>query len=176
MSNTPEIGPFVQVAYFVADAQAAARRWAREFGAGPFFLLEHIPLENVVRRGTPATLDHTSAYGQLGNMMIELIQQHGEHPSVFRDMYAPGEYGLHHMAYFAPDFDAELARLRGLGYATAMTASTGLGPRFAFADATAELGHMLEVYEESPGMRAFYAMVAGSTQGWDGDDPVRSLG
>jgi hypothetical protein len=176
MSDTPKVGPFVQLAYFVADAEAAARRWAREFGAGPFFLMEHIPLENAIHRGTPAALDHTSAYGQLGSVMIELIQQHGEYPSVFRDMYAPGDYGLHHMARFARDFDAELARLRGLGYATAMTASTALGSRFAFADATAEFGHMLEVYEDEPGMRGFYAMIANVSQGWDGTDPVRSLG
>jgi hypothetical protein len=176
MSDAPEIRPFVQAAYFVADAEAAARRWAREFGAGPFFLLEHVLLENVVHRGTPSTLDHTAAFGQLGSIMIELVQQHGEHPSVFRDMYAADEYGLHHMAYFAADFDAELARLRGLGCATAMTASTALGLRFAFADATAELGHMLEIYENDQGMRAFYAMVADATRDWDGADPVRSLG
>jgi len=176
MSDTQENRPFVQAAYFVADANAAARRWAREFAAGPFFLLEHIELENVVHRGRPAALDHTAAFGQLGSIMIELVQQHGEHPSVFRDMYAAGQYGLHHMAYFAGDFDAELARLRGLGYATAMTASTALGPRFAFADATAELGHMLEIYEDSQGMRGFYTMVAGASRDWDGVDPVRSLG
>ena len=176
MSDTAGIRPFVQAAYFVADAETTARRWARELGAGPFFLLEHIPLENVVHRGTPTTLDHTAAFGQLGSIMIELVQQHGEHPSVFRDMYTAGEYGLHHMAYFAADLDAELARLRGLGYATAMTASTALGPRFAFADATAELGHMLEIYEDGPEMRGFYAMVADATRDWDGADPVRSLG
>ena len=175
MSDTRDIGPFVQVAYFVANAEAAARRWTRELGAGPFFLLKHIPLEKVVHRGEPAALDHTAAYGQLGSLMVELIQQHGEHPSVFRDMYPPGEYGLHHMAYFAADFDAELARLNELGYATAMTAHTALGPRFAFADTTARLGHMLEIYEESQGMRGFYAMVASAARGWDGADPVRKL-
>ena len=176
MSDTPEIRPFVQAAYFVADAEAAARRWAREFGAGPFFLLEHVPLEDVFHRGAPAALDHTAAFGQLGRLMIEFVQQHGEHPSVFRDVFAPGEYGMHHMAYFAPDFDGELARLRGLGFATAMTASTALGPRFAFADALAELGHMLEVYEDGPEMRGFYAMVEGAAREWDGADPVRRLG
>jgi hypothetical protein len=176
MGDTPEHGPFVQAAYLVEDAAAAARRWAWEFGAGPFFLLEHISLENVVHRGAPAALDHTAAFGQLGSLMIELVQQHGEHPSVFRDMYAAGEYGLHHMAYFAGDFEAELARLQGLGHAIAMTASTGLGLRFAFVDAVAELGHMLEIYEDGEEMRAFYAMVAEITHGWDGTDPVRSLG
>jgi hypothetical protein len=176
MSDTPGIGPFVQAAYFVSDAAAAARRWARDFGAGPFFLSEHIPLEKVVHRGTPTSLDHTSAYGQLGGLMIELVQQHSENPSVFRDVFAAGEYGLHHMAYFAPDLDAELTRLRGLGYATAMTASTAFGLRFAFADSLAELGHMLEIYEDSPAMRGFYALVADVTRDWDGADPVRSLG
>jgi hypothetical protein len=176
MSETTGIGPFVQAAYFVSDAEVAARRWARDLGAGPFFLWRHVPLEKVIHRGTPTSFDHTSAYGQLGSLMIELVQQHSENPSVFRDVFAAGEYGLHHMAYFAPDLDAELTRLRALGYATAMTASTSLGLRFAFADSVAELGHMLEIYEDGPVMRKFYAMVADATQNWDGSDPVRSLG
>jgi hypothetical protein len=57
-----------------------------------------------------------------------------------------------------------------------MTASTSLGLRFAFADSVAVLGHMLEIYEDRPEMRGFYAMVADATENWDGSDPVRSLG
>ena len=34
----------MQVAYAVADVRAAADRWATTTGAGPFFVIEHIPL------------------------------------------------------------------------------------------------------------------------------------
>ena len=167
---------FVQAAYFVEDAAAAAAHFATNFGAGPFFLFEHIPLERVVYRGTPATLDHTSAYGQLGPIMVELVQQHGEYASVFRDLYPRGQTGLHHMAYFADDLAVELARLEAQGYPTAMTAETATGVRFAFADARKDLGHMLEIYQQDATLRGFYAMVRSAAEDWNGRDPVRALG
>jgi hypothetical protein len=170
--DTPRItAPFVQLAYYVRDAGEAATAWAQRFGAGPFFLIEHIPLVDVVLRGEPATLDHTSAYGWHGDVMVELVQQNCRAPSVFSGR----AWGLHHAAYFAADLDAELERLRCLGLPTAMTAATTNGTRFAFVDANASLGHYLELYADAPGLRAFYAMVRKAASDWNGRDAVRSL-
>ncbi len=147
----PEI---VQLAYFVPDVQAAAKRWRRHLGAGPFFISEHIPLQEVVFDGAPGALDHSSAYGWWGRIMVELVQQNCDCPSVFSGR----PWGLHHAAYFAPDLDAELRSLQARGFPTRMTARAGK-VRFAFADANATLGHYLEIYEDEPGLRAFYANV-----------------
>jgi glutathione S-transferase len=161
----------VQFAYYVRDARAAAAEWAQRFGAGPFFVIDHIALADVVFRGEPGSLDHTSAYGWHGDAMIELVQQNCRAPSVFTGR----PYGLHHAAYFAPDLDAELERLHGFGISTAMTATTTTGTRFAFADANAALGHYLELYADNPGLRAFYRHVRDAATNWDGHDAVRSL-
>ncbi len=169
--------PFVQLAYFVPDIVAAAERWAAERGAGPFFIAEHIPVENVRYRGRPAQLDHSSAYGQLGTIMIELVQQNDPGPSAFRDLFGPGEQGLHHAATIVPSFEEEIARYESLGYAVANRCTTvGGGLDFAFIDTVAIYGHMVEVYEGMPGLLEFYAMVAVAAEGWDGTDPVRRLG
>ena len=162
---------FVQIAYFVADVRAAAVVWAQRFGAGPFFVAEHIALTSVVVRGQASQLDHTSAYGWYGDLMVELVQQNCGTPSIFDDR----AYGLHHMAYFAADIDAELARLDRLGIATAMTATTAGGVRFAFADANAAMGHYLELYRDDAAIRGFYEFVRRASVGWDGREPVRVL-
>jgi hypothetical protein len=162
---------FVQTAYYVADVNAAAALWTQRFGAGPFFIAEHIPLTEVVVRGRASRLDHTSAYGWHGNAMVELVQQNCRTPSVFNDR----AHGLHHMAYFAADIDAELQRLGRLGIATAMTATTNSGVRFAFADANAQMGHYLELYQENDAIRGFYEFVREASVGWDGRNPVRML-
>jgi hypothetical protein len=167
--------PFVQTAYLVGDVFAAAREWAGRRGAGPFFVLEHIALDDVVYRGRPGKLDHSSAYGQLGEMMIELVQVHGEGPSAFRDLFEPGEYGLHHLATFAPDLEAELAGYEARGYPVAARARAS-EVAFAFVDTSRELRHMIEVYQDGPGIRGFYRMVAEAARDWDGRDPVRPLG
>ena len=147
----PEI---VQLAYFVPDIQEAAKRWERDLGAGPFFIAERIPLRNVLLDGVPGALDHSSAYGWWGRVMVELVQQNCANPSVFTGR----PWGLHHAAYFAPHLDAELSRLQAQGFPTRMTARAGQ-VRFAFADANAALGHYFEVYEDEPGLRAFYAKI-----------------
>ena len=54
-----------------------------------------------------------------------------------------------------------------------MTAETASGMRYAFHDARAQLGHLLEVYEPSPGVLRLYDKVADAAVGWDGGDPVR---
>jgi catechol 2,3-dioxygenase-like lactoylglutathione lyase family enzyme len=165
----------VQVAYHVPDPAAAARRYAAELGWGPFFFMEHIALEHSLYRGRPAPFDHSSAYGQAGELMIELITQHGDGPSALRDMYAAGQSGLHHVAQFVPDLAAAIAGYRARGLDAALEARTTSGVDFAMIDTRSELGHMLELYEPSDGLRKFYDYVRKSAQDWDGRDPVRRL-
>ena len=168
------LGPPVQIAYAVVDAREAARRWAAQFGAGPFFVADHIPVTDVVHRGLHGEFDHTSAYGQWGSIMVELVQDHGDGPSAVRDLYAPGETGLHHLAYFVDDIHETTARLGEQGYPLAMSAVAGGTTRFHFVDATAQLGHFLELYEPNDGLRGFYAKVRAAAEDWDGTEPIRT--
>jgi hypothetical protein len=167
------LGPPVQVAYAVPDAVEAAARWSRHFGAGPFFVRPHIELVDVMVRGRPGTFDHTSAYGQWGPVMVELVQDHSDGASPVRERYGPGESGLHHLAFVVQDLDTVLARLIAEGHQLAMSARTTSGVEFHFVDAVASCGHLLELYRPSARLRSFYASVAAAAKGWDGNDPVR---
>jgi len=164
----------VQIAYHVPDPEAAAIRCAREFGWGPFYLMEHIPLESCLYRGNPAVFDHTSAYGQAGELMIELITQHDDSPSVLRDLYAADESGVHHVAYFVSDLQASLGDFRHRGYEVSLEASAR-GLQFAMVDACFSVGHMLELYEPTADLRRFYDFIRRKSQGWDGAEPLRRL-
>ena len=164
----------VQIAYAVPDVDTAAYRWATQFGAGPFFVRRHIALSDVVYRGVPAVFDHSSAYGQWGAVMVELVQDHGTAPSIVRERYAPHESGLHHLAFIVPDLDAATAQLATLGFELAMSARA-TSTRFHFVDAVATLGHMIELYERADRLTAFYEFVRQASDGWAGDDPVREL-
>ncbi len=165
--------PFVQLAYHVPDIFEAAERWAAERGAGPFYINERIPVERAIYRGQPAAFDHSSAYGQLGSVMLELVQQNNDGPSGVRDMFAPDEQGLHHCATIVPDFREELARYESLGFAVANRFWLPGGMQFAFIDTVAVYGHMVEVYEGQRGLLDFYAAIAAAAQDWDGADPIR---
>ena len=162
-------GAPVQVAYATDDVHAAALRWAAR-GIGPFFVIEHIALTDVEIDAQPSTFDHSSAYGQWGSVMVELVQQHhpGPDPVV-------GTSGIHHIASFVDDFDTASAALSADGFPRRLMATTSGGQAFAFHDARSTMGHLLEIYEQTERLAAFYAMVRDASINWTGDDPIRVL-
>ena len=48
-------------AYVVDALDAAARRLHAQFGAGPFFYIEQVPVTDVTSRGEPAEYIHSAA-------------------------------------------------------------------------------------------------------------------
>jgi hypothetical protein len=44
-----------------------------------------------------------------------------------------------------------------------------------FHDASAALGHDIEIHVDSEGLRDFFEMVSGGAQGWDGSEPLRPV-
>lgn len=158
--------PIRQVAYFCADVRAAAAAHHDAFGSGPYFVADNIPLARSVHRGTERLLDHTSAYGQWGDVMIEFVAQNNPGPSPFHDLYpeGSGRYGLHHVAVFVDDVDAALADFATRGAPAAFRAEMADGFVWAFADTSATLGHMTELYAPTPSLTGFYAMVANAAQ------------
>ena len=60
-------------AYIVESIEATVERLAKQLGAGPFFLVENVPLENITSRGEPAEFVHHSAFGYCGGGPIELM-------------------------------------------------------------------------------------------------------
>jgi hypothetical protein len=170
--------PVRQLAYKVNDLESAAAAHHRAFGSGPFFALRHVALASSAHRGVEQPFDHSSAYGQWGSVMVELVVQHNPEPSALHEMfpYGSGAEGLHHAALFVDDLHAEIARFAADGAPLAQLSVTQGGTAFAFIDTRASLGHMLELYEPTPQLAEFYDFVAAAAQGWDGRDLIRELG
>ncbi|MFM5885605.1 MAG: VOC family protein [Novosphingobium sp.] len=164
--------PVRQIAYFCADVRAAALAHHAAFGSGPYFIADHVPLSQSVHRGIEQPFDHSSAYGQWGDVMIEFVQQNNAEPSAFRDLYPAGSdrWGLHHVAIWVDDVDAEIARLGAAGMPLAQRSVMLDGFVFAFVDASAVYGHMIELYAPVPVLTDFYAMVADAARAWQGGD------
>lgn len=169
--------PIRQIAYFGTDVRIAALRHSQTYGSGPFFVAEHIPLRRAVHRGVERTLDHSSAYGQWGGVMVEFVQQNNPGPSAFHDMYpeGSGRSGVHHVALFVDDIHAAIAAHNARGHETALYAEMNDGFPFAMMDARAEFGHMIELYQPLPQLTGFYDMVAAAAKKFDGSEPVRTI-
>ena len=121
------LGPLRQNGYVVVDMDAALAHWVDVLGIGPWHVYEHLPVEEFSYRGTPSTIDMTIALSQQGTLQLELIAQHDEQPSVYRDFLElnGGRGGLHHLAFWPEDMDAATAKGHELGWELGMQGRVG---------------------------------------------------
>ena len=167
--------PIRQVAYFVPDVRAAARAHAALFGSGPYYVADHIPLTLCRYRGQDAVLDHSSAYGQWGELMIEFVQQNNDGMSVFRELHPSGGPGFHHIALIV-DSIAETERMfNDAGFDTALYAEVMPGAGFAMIDCIAAYGHFVELYEPTPPLLGIYGKVRDAARDFDGAELIRPM-
>jgi hypothetical protein len=107
--------------------------------------------------------------------MLELVQQEGEGPSPFRDIYKAGEEGVHHIACFVDSIDETILQYEEMGFPLATRAKAKLGTEFAFIDTSKSLGHMLEIYSPNETLSGFYNLVKEAALSWDGVNIFRDI-
>ena len=172
----PRLGQPHHYAYVVEDIAATVDRLVDQLGAGPFFLVESVPLENVLSRGEPAEFVHNSAFGYCGDGAIELIEAVSLAPERVEKGFSGPRPRIHHVGYAAPPTEvADLRRSldeRGLS----QYLSSQLGEvENTLHDASAALGHDIEILVDSQDLRDFFGMVSEGAQGWDGSKPLRPV-
>ena len=109
----PADNSIMQIAYSVADIEEEMRRYSELLHIGPWFLIGPFVPPKGIYRGTPTKMRVSLALAYTGEMMIELIQQHDQEPSVFQEaLKARGTHGFHHWAIGARDFEKAAAQYR----------------------------------------------------------------
>jgi Glyoxalase/Bleomycin resistance protein/Dioxygenase superfamily len=172
----PQLGEPHHFAYVVEDIEATVNRLVDQLGAGPFFLVESVPLENVLSRGEPAEFAHNSAFGTCGGAAIELIEAVSLSPERVEKGFSGPRPGIHHVAYAVPptavaDLRSSLDE-RGLPqYLSAQLGEVDM----TLHDASAVLGHDIEIHADCEGLRVFFEMLRGGAEGWDGSEPLRQV-
>ena len=170
----PQLGTAHHCGYVVESIEATVERLVAQLGAGPFFLVENVPLENVLSRGDPAEFAHNSAFGYCGGDPIELLEIAHTSPDRVEARWSGPRPRIHHVAYAlarpaAEDLRSSLDE-RGLPeYLSARLGEVDM----TFHDASATLGHDLEIHVDNPDLREFFEMVRAGAEGWDGSEPLR---
>ena len=172
----PQLGEPHHYAYVVEDIETTVDRLVDQLGAGPFVFIENVPLEDVVSRGEPAEFVHNSAFGRCGDGTIELIEAVSLAPERLKKAFSPPRPRVQHVAYVAPP--TQVADLRTSlderGLPQYLSSRFG-GVETTLHDATATLGHDIEIHVDNKGLRDFFGMVSGGAQGWDGSEPLRPV-
>lgn len=164
--------PFHHIGYVVDDLEAAAERFARTLGAGPFLAIGHVALSEATYRGAPARYDHRTAFGQWGPTLVELsVIEHAEPAALGTFMGAGRAPGVGHAAWLVDDLDAETSALERLGLT--LVHSGASGPVRAHWFEAPLLGHPVEVLRRCPEILGLYEAVRAASREWDGTAPLR---
>jgi methylmalonyl-CoA/ethylmalonyl-CoA epimerase len=163
-------------AYVVESIGATVERLAEQLGAGPFFLIENVPLENVTSRGEPAEFVHHSAFGYCGGDPIELLEIVRLVPKRIEGHFSRARPAVHHVAWAVPPSAVEDLRreLEARGLPEYLSAQLG-EVETTLHDASAALGHDIEIHVDSQGLRDFFQMVREGAERWDGSEPLRPV-
>lgn len=169
-----ELGAPHHYAYVVDDIEVAAAKFTAELGAGPFFLAKDVPLENVRSGGEPAEFAHDSAFGGWGGTAIELIQPARLAPERVERGFGGSRPRLQHVGYVVSSESVGDVRLELDGSGVAEYLSSQMGELDStLHDASALLGHDLEIHADCEPLRMFFGMVLDAAEGWDGSDALR---
>ena len=174
-SGIAQLGEVMQLAYVPADFDAALDHWLK-VGAGPFFAMDHVRLDDVRYRGAPADIDFSMVIGYWGDLQVELIRQHNATPSIYKAWRDEGREGLHHVCILVDDMAKARAACGAAGAGVEQEGKVPGGGEVIYVDTGGGPGTMVEILKPSPGAREFFAMMREAHRGWDGADPVRRLG
>ena len=159
--SPPRLPDLFHVGWVVRDCAAAQRELSERLGAGPFLSAgEESRFEQVLVHGKPTSFSLRIAFGALGGVLLELLEPLDDRSPHAEFLASRGE-GLHHLAFLVPDFDEQLAAVRGSPPAEAGLLIDGTGPgnpvRWAYVDAGAARGTVTELLELSPVSEALFS-------------------
>lgn len=160
MTTGPRLAELFHVGWVVRDCAAAQQELSARLGAGPFRGAgRESRFDQVLVRGTPTSFALRIAFGALGGVLLELLEPLDDRSPHAEFLAAHGE-GLHHLAFLVPDFDEQLAAVRGSPASGADLLIDGTGPgnpvRWAYLDAGAAHGTVIELLERTPQSEALF--------------------
>jgi catechol 2,3-dioxygenase-like lactoylglutathione lyase family enzyme len=167
-------GPVRQVGFVVPDLDAALQSWC-SLGIGPWFTVREIEQTGCRYRGELCEPTLSIAFANSGPLQLELIQQHGDEPSIYREFLDAGREGFHQLAWWAADFDAVTKKADAAGWPAVFSGGSG-DVRFVYFELDTAISTVVEVMELNDVSRGMAELVADAAATWDGvTDPVRSL-
>lgn len=170
------LGQKMQLGYVVADMDAALRYWSETFKVGPFVVIEEsVGDRRFMHRGRQSDVRMSVAFSYFGDVQVEFISQHNDAPSPYTEFLAGGRTGgLHHLAFWPPDYAGACAELEKHGFAEVCTIEMQDGTKnVSYYNGPAHLGTMIEIVPYTPARAKYFGGVKALAENWDGSRPIR---
>lgn len=170
----PLLGPSTQLGFVVRDLDAAVHHWLEVMGVGPWLFLDKgtgRPPNPAIFRGESVRVETRLAFGYLGDVQIELIEQVNDAPSPYREFLDAGREGLQHLGYWVHDHEEACRRVEAAGYVSEFVIPVpGQDRPIIYFRAPTLFGPMLEI--SPPGWKVARQLVYERLASWAGGDPL----
>ncbi len=166
-------GPIRQCGIVVPSLDRALDYWTGTLRIGPFFRADHVELDHFHYRGQPSEVDLSIALANSGDMQIELIEQHNDAPSPYRDFLDRHGPGLQHYSVWSENFDNDISRFAEEGLTVLVEGQLGNGTRFVYYAGGDDAQPLMEMSDLTPASAGGFQMIREAAARWDGRDPVR---
>lgn len=165
------LGEIMQIAFVPQDFDAAIQHWLK-MGAGPFFVMSNVSPDWSRAYGEDIDLTLDLAFGNWGEMQIEIIRQKNDVRTIYTDWLNAGHQGLQHTCLRVDDMAS--ARQACLANGFELVHEGGYrGTEFAYFETHGGPGTMLELVCNPHGSQGLAQITRDAAKNWDGSDPIR---
>lgn len=169
-------GKPVQIAYLVEDIDVTMAHWLRHAGLGPWTCFRNIELDTHFD-GRDFKMRIHEALAYMGDLQIQLVQSLDppETNTPYQSYVRAGRWGVHHMAFFSDDVDADIKRAREQGFDRVCSMKDKGGYRYFYCQSSAMPDVWIEFLESYPRLREIFEQGIAAAATWDGTEPIRNF-
>jgi methylmalonyl-CoA/ethylmalonyl-CoA epimerase len=140
-----------QIGFIVRDINQSAKKYSDSFGLPIPQIITTDPLEiaHTEYRGMPTPAQAKLAFFHLANLDIELIEP-DENPSIWKEFLDQFGEGVQHIAFEVENMPSVLSSLAKQGIPL-LQKGDYTGGRYAYVDATIQMGVVIELLENFKG-------------------------
>jgi catechol 2,3-dioxygenase-like lactoylglutathione lyase family enzyme len=174
---TKLFGNAAHTAFVVPDLESTVQRLLAS-GIGPAFMLRRL-LSDGIYRGNRNQMITNVAFITAGGVQYEFLEQVDDTPSIYGEFLenCPAG-GLHHVAYYSADFDADMARAKQAGFELQIVQEflTPEGQTFEYYMEPVNSANPLLIQFMYPGpTQTIFHQIEEISAHWDGSEPVRNM-
>ena len=150
MADKPVFNKVLQIAVVVKDLDASMKRYADQFGIGPWVVFTFNPdtVKDMIIRDEKVDYAMKLALADIGGVQWELIEPLDD-KSIYAEFLTKHGEGLHHVAFGVENYDEAMTFFREGGMGV-LQGGTWHGFTYTYLDTQDKLATIAEIYNPPP--------------------------
>jgi hypothetical protein len=166
----PSLGEVNQIGFMSRDIEQSMRYFIDAWGVGPWYVLRNMTMP-MTYNGEATAPELTIAMANCGDLQFEIVQQHNDVPSLYRDsLAATPALHIQHMGVWTHDLAKTTEEALARGWKTIFeTVPAGS----TFVTHPSDPMVCIELSDRNPFKDGVRAAIRQAALDWDGSDPIR---